>query len=371
MANLIKLSKPVLRPVLALGGELKNTVCCAYNKTAWISDVLPSLEEKDSFDAYLKLVKNLPRELGIIPEIIVYDLHPEYISTKVAIRKDVWPKAKRVGVQHHEAHIASCAAAENLFDEKILGLAFDGTGYGTDGTMWGGEFFVGSVEKGFSRVARLRTIKLAGGTAAIQEPWRIAFALAKDSGINNFPKPEKIDEQTWKIVEKMLELPGKVVSSSVGRLFDGVAALTGLCFYAQEEAEAAISLEKAAGTVFSEKLYSLPIEKNNDGLWEIDWRPMIKEIFKDLNLKISKEIISAKFHDSLAQTVFELCEKLKIEHDVSIVIGSGGVFWNQRLTKKLKKLFRKDKFIVSKKVPPSDAGLSLGQAVLGKITKGK
>ncbi len=363
---IINLTKPVRRPVLALGGELKNTVCCAFEKTAVISDFLPNLEEKDCFDAYLKLVKNLPGELGVTPEIIVYDLHPEYISTKVAMRKDVWPEAKRVGVQHHEAHVASAAAAEGFFDEKVLGLAFDGTGYGTDGTMWGGEFFVGSIEKGFSRVARLRPIKLTGRAAAIREPWRIALALAKDSGINNFPKPEKIDEQTWQIVEKMIELPPKLVSSSVGRLFDGVAALIGLCFYAKEEAEAAIALEKAAGTVFSEKLYSLPFEKNNDGLWEIDWRPMIKEIFKDLSLKVSQEKIAAKFHDSLVQTVFELCEKLKLEHDVSIVIGSGGVFWNQRLTKTLKKLFGKNKFIVSEKVPPSDAGLSLGQAVLGK-----
>jgi len=373
---IINLTKPVPRPVLALGGELKNTVCCACGKTAVISDVLPNLEEKDCFDAYFKLVKELPKQFGIIPEIIAYDLHPEYISAKVAMRKDVWPKAKRVGIQHHEAHIASCAAAEGIC-ENVLGLAFDGTGYGTDGTMWGGELFSGSLEIGFSRVAAFRRIPLAGGTAAIKEPWRIALGLAKETGIKNFQKPEEVDAQTWKIVDKMVELPPAVVSSSLGRLFDGVAALIGLCFYAREEAEAAIALEKAAGETKPDKFYSLPFkknvtkisdfDKNEKDLWELDWRQMVKEISEDISSGIPKEKIAAAFHDSVAQTVFELCEKLKTEHEFSVILGSGGVFWNKRLTGKLKELFGEGNFIVSKKAPPSDAGLSIGQAVLAGI----
>jgi len=362
----IILTKPVLQPTLAFGGELKNTVCCAFGNKAVISEVLQNLEEKQCYDSFLNLIKELPKIVGVTPEIVVYDLHPEYISTKIAMQKDVWPKAKKVGIQHHHAHVASSLAAEGIFGENILGLAFDGTGYGTDGTMWGGEFFVGSVEKGFSRVARFRPIKLIGQAVAIKEPWRIALALAKEAGINQFKKSDKVDEQTWQIVEKLLKLPQETISSSVGRLFDGVAALMGLCTYANQEAEAAIILEKAAGTVLSENLYQMPFEKNEDELWEIDWRPMIKEISKDLVSGISKEKIAAAFHDSLAQSVFELCKKIKNEYKTSVVVASGGVFWNQRLTKKLNFLFEKNEFIVSKKVPPSDAGLSLGQAVLAK-----
>jgi hydrogenase maturation protein HypF len=135
----IELNKPFKKSVLAFGGELKNTVCCAEGKTAFISYPLSDLENADDYEKFLFLIKNLPLKLGILPEIIAYDLHPDFISTKTAKNYDLWPNAERIGVQHHEAHIASCAAAEKI-SKNFIGLAFDGTGYGTDGTMWGVKF---------------------------------------------------------------------------------------------------------------------------------------------------------------------------------------------------------------------------------------
>ena len=352
----INLAEPLPHSALAFGGELKNTVCCAKGEKAWISDPLDDLENADSFDLFIKLISKWPGELGVTPEFIAHDLHPGFISTKIAKRLDLWPDIPRIGVQHHEAHIASCAASENIWDE-CLGIAFDGTGYGTDGTMWGGEIFTGSIKSGFIRKARLLPIELPGGSAAIHEPWRLAIALANTADIK-IKKPDMVTDESWLIVRQMLENPGitNVKASSIGRLFDGVAALLGLCTHAAKEAEAAIEVSE---------YYSIPFSKNENGLIELDWRTMICQIVNDIRSGIAKEKIAAMFHDSLAQSVFEL--SMKICNNRQIVIGSGGVFFNKRLTLRLKTLFENADviFLTPTQLPPSDAGLSFGQAVLG------
>jgi len=360
----IELEKSLPKPVLALGGELKNTVCCAEGKTAFISNPLSDLENADDYEEFINLVINLPHKLGILPNILAYDLHPDFISTKTAKKNDVWPDAEKIAVQHHEAHIASCAAAEKI-SENFIGLAFDGTGYGTDGTMWGGEIFTGSIYDGFKRRARLMPIELPGGPAAIREPWRLALSLANAAGIE-IEKPDSVSKEKWVVVNQMMQNKNMrpITASSFGRLFDGISALLDICIFAKSEAEAAIALEKASGSIQTEKKYSLPYEQNEIGFLEINWKPMVKEIIREYKNGISKEKIAAVFHDSIAKSVFELCRE--IAGGRKTIVASGGVFFNNRLSSKLKQLFENDGFIfvLPEKLPPSDAGLSLGQVVM-------
>ncbi|MCK5851862.1 carbamoyltransferase HypF [bacterium] len=360
----IELEFPFKKPVLALGGELKNTVCCAKGKKAFISNPLSDLENADDYERFVDLVKNLPHKLGLVPEIVACDMHPDFISTKTSKRSDIWPDAGRVAIQHHEAHIASCAAAEKI-NSDFIGLAFDGTGYGTDGTMWGGEIFTGSIYNGFNRIARLMPIELPGGMAAIREPWRLALSLANAAEIE-FERPAAVTKEKWLVVNQILQNKNmkQVEASSFGRLFDGVAALLDICHFAKGEAEAAIALEEISDSVQSETTYSLPYEQNEAGLLEINWKPMVKQIIEDYRKGIDKEKISAAFHDSIAESVFELCNE--ISDGRKIIVASGGVFFNKRLTFNLKQLFETAgfKFVLPEKLPPSDAGLSLGQAVM-------
>ena len=360
----IELEHPLPKPVIALGGELKNTICCAKGNKAYISNTLSNLENADDYELFVDSVRNLPHKLGLVPEIVACDLHPDFISTKIAKNFDLWPNAERIGVQHHIAHIASCAAAEKISSD-FIGLAFDGTGYGTDGTMWGGEIFTGSISEGFNRIARLMPIELPGGIAAIREPWRVALSLSKATE-TAIEKPVSISKEKWQIVNQILQNKNikQINASSFGRLFDGVAALLDVCHFAEAEAEAAIVLEKLSNSVHSDATYLLQYEQNETGLLEINWKPMVRQIIKEYRKGESKENISAKFHDSIAKTVFELC--CEIADGKNTIVASGGVFFNKRLTLNLKQLFENAgfKFILPKKLPPSDAGLSLGQAVM-------
>ncbi len=360
----IDLSTPLPRPVLALGAELKNTVCCAAGSAAILSDPLDDLHGVDEFERYVSSVTNLPRSMGVEPACLAHDLHPDYLSTKLARRLDVWPGVPRVGVQHHEAHVASCAASEGVWGECI-GLAFDGTGYGTDGTMWGGEFFKGSIAQGFTRVGRLRPMLLPGGPAAIREPWRLALALAFESG-DHFTKPAGVDNQAWRVVHALVTQPASnaLRSSSIGRLFDAVAALVGLCTHAEREAQAAVALEQAADAHTGTALPPMDVVTGVDGMDELDWRPLVREIIVRLKHRTAVPAIAAAFHDSLAASTVEACGRIGATG--STVVAAGGVFWNKRFVQTLRaQLQDKDmKLVTPTRVPPSDAGLSLGQAVL-------
>ena len=367
----MELTRAIPGSTLGLGGELKNTLCCVTGKKVYLSGTFADLKEAEVFDAWLTAVESMPEACGMIPESIAYDLHPEYLSHKAAKRADLWTGVRRAGIQHHEAHVASCAAAEGIWGET-LGLAFDGTGYGTDGTIWGGEFFRGSIEKGFKRTGRFRPFVLPGGEAAIHEPWRIAIALGIAAGIEDIERyrPGGVGRERWEIVKRLsasATIP-RIETSSVGRLFDGISAMLGICTHAGMEAEAAIALEKAAGTEPAHRCYAMPLEDGAEGMREIDWRPMIREIDYDLRAGIAIETIAASFHDALAAVAAEVCAATG--DGIVTVAGSGGVFWNKRFSKVLGKELelRKLQLITSGSVPPSDAGLSLGQAVLAAFS---
>ena len=366
MRKELALTRAIPGSTLGLGGELKNTLCCVTGKKAYLSGTFSDLKDAEVFDGWLTAVESMPEACGMIPESIAYDLHPEYLSHKAAKRADLWPGVLRAGIQHHEAHVASCAAAEGIW-HTTLGLAFDGTGYGTDGTIWGGEIFSGSIEKGFKRTGRFRPFVLPGGEAAIREPWRLAAGLACEAELPDIERywPDSVGREQWEIVIRLCrtETIPRIMTSSAGRLFDGISALLGICTHAGMEAEAAIALERAAGVEAVHRRYTLQVTETA-GILEIDWRPMIREIDSDLRAGIRGAAIAAAFHDSLAATVAEVCADNASREGT--VVGSGGVFWNKRFSKVLGKELelRKLQLITSGSIPPSDAGLSLGQAVL-------
>jgi hydrogenase maturation protein HypF len=375
MLRTVHLKKPLATPVLALGAELKNTICCAEGTTAWLSAPLDDLADAECFARFEARVRSMPAECGVRPRLLAYDCHPAYLSTKFASRPDVLPGVPRVAVQHHEAHLAACAAAENVWGD-VIGLAFDGTGYGSDGLLWGGEVFAGGLADGFARRGRFRPITLAGGSAAIREPWRLACALvtaACDTPLDAYPRPQDVPDEAWRVVHHLLaQGPGSGIrSSSLGRLFDGVSALIGLCTYAAREAEAAIALEQAAADTSEDPLYDLPWLQTRDGLLECDWRPLVRAVVTDLDTARPPGEIAACFHDSLVVSVTEmLCTALP--RPVSgVVLGGGGVFWNARLRDGLRAALSAAglQLVTPTSLPPSDAGISLGQAVLAGLMR--
>jgi len=365
---LLDLTQRLPMPVLALGAELKSTVCLAHGASAELTEPAVDLQDAASFAAFMASLDALPRAAGVTPAVIAHDLHPDYLSTKAARDNTVWPGVPRRAIQHHEAHVASCAASEGIWD-SCIGLAFDGTGYGTDGTMWGGEFFVGSIVAGFKRVGRLRPMLLPGGPAAIREPWRLALALALEAGVD-WPKPADVPDESWRVVHALAAQPTTLRSSSMGRLFDGVAALTGVCLRAGREAEAAIAIERAAGTTKAGLILPLPVTDIADGMFELDWRPLVTSLAANV-LKSTISSLAAAFHDALSAAVAEACAR--IAGSGPGIAASGGVFLNQRFTASLRSLLsgRGLWLVTPSRVPCSDAGLSLGQAVLSSFDNRK
>lgn len=360
---MIELARALPRAVLALGSETKNTVCCAAGSRAHVSAPRADLACAADYDDFLSAVHAWPAELGSAPARLAHDLHPEYISTKVALRSDIWPDVPRIAVQHHAAHIAACAAAEGVWDD-CWGLACDGTGYGGDGTLWGGEILRGSIVSGFTRVARLRPIQLIGGSAAIREPWRIAFALAHDAGIT-WNKPDAVPDEAWRVARALCTntaLP-RLYSSSAGRLFDGVSALLGVCSYAEQEAQAAMALEECAGTTPGEPRCALPWARAADDVMELDWRPLVQQLWADYNAGMPCQCLAARFHDTLAAAFVTFCA----EHaGPQCIVCGGGVFFNRRFSHTVQVVAEQHGLhcVQPRALPPSDAALSLGQAVL-------
>ncbi len=353
-------------PVLAVGGELKSTICLTRGNLAFLSQHIGDLENVESFTFFREAVEHLSRILEIKPEVIAYDLHPDYLSTKWALaQKDV----RLAGVQHHHAHIASCMA-ENGVEGRVIGLALDGTGYGTDGNIWGGEALFADYGS-FERAAHFAYVPMPGGAAAIQEPWRMAVSyLVRDFGPEflewDIPFVRRLDRRKAETILRMIERGvNSPLTSSCGRLFDAVAALIGLRESVNYEAQAAMELEMLGRASADPRAYPFDVRRVN-GCWEIGTRALFEAIIEDLARNVAPEIISRRFHDGLVAVLARLACLLREESSLNRVCLSGGVFHNSLVLEQLIRDLDAAEFEVftHAQVPAGDGGLSLGQAVI-------
>jgi len=352
--------------ILAVGGELKNTICLTQGKNAFLSQHVGDLENLESYGFFEEAIEHLERILEIKPQIVAYDLHPGYFSTKWALeRKGV----ALVGVQHHHAHVASCMA-ENHLEGQVIGFALDGTGYGTDGQIWGGEVLIADYRE-FERVAHFDYVPMPGGEAAVREPWRMAVAYLDHHFGDEFvrwrvPFVEELDARDTDVLLRMIERGvNSPKTSSCGRLFDAVAALVGVRRTVNYEAQAAIELEMAMAAVTIEDAYPLDIVSSNTP-WIIDTKPMFEAALCDLESGTSTAVISQRFHNGLVETFARTAEMIRDARSLNRVCLSGGSFHNVYLLTHLQGRLEQSGFQVftHTEVPAGDGGLSLGQAMV-------
>jgi hydrogenase maturation protein HypF len=353
--------------VLAVGGELKNTICLTKGRHAFLSQHVGDLENIESYSFFHEAIEHLERILEIRPQIIAYDLHPDYFSTRWALEQS---GVELAGVQHHHAHIASCMA-ENHLDGRVIGFALDGTGYGTDGKIWGGEVLLAGYEN-FERAAHFEYVPLPGGAAAIREPWRMAVSyLAQHFGrefLNlDIPFVRQLDRRKVDFLLCMMEQGvNSPLTSSCGRLFDAVAALAGIRQQVNYEAQAAIELEMAMTMTASEGApYPLRILPDGEH-WIISTRPLFEAVLDDLGRGLAAGEISQRFHDGLVEGFIRLATLLREKTALDRVCLSGGTFHNIYLSQRLEaRLFEAGfQVFTQKEVPSGDGGLSLGQALI-------
>ncbi len=352
--------------VLAVGGELKATVCLTRNDRAFMSQHIGDLKNSATLRSLEESVAHLEKILEIRPAVVAHDLHPDYLSTAYAV--DL-PDLPRVAVQHHHAHMAS-SMAENGLEGDVIGVIFDGTGYGPDGTVWGGEFLVGGYRE-FRRQGHLRLVALPGGDAAVREPFRMALSYLFDAGERDFtalqlPCLGNVSAQEWHLLQRMLERGiNSPLTSSCGRLFDAVSALLGVRSRITYEGQAAIELEALAESAATDREYPFSIEECTDKLI-LDMRPALLELLKDLALGIPRPTMARCFHNSMAAATAGMCERIRGRSGLNRVVLSGGVFQNKLLAEgTLNRLAERDfKVFTHRLVPPGDGGLALGQAVV-------
>jgi hydrogenase maturation protein HypF len=363
--------------VLACGGELKNTFCVTKERHVFLSHHIGDLENYETLTSFREGVEHFCRLFDVQPELVAYDLHPEYLSTKYA-RELEEAGLPAVGVQHHHAHVASCLADnERPGEERVIGVALDGTGYGTDGAVWGGEFFEGSLEEGFARRGHLEYAPLPGGSAAIRQPWRMALAqlvslYGEDEAIElPLAVVRRAGERNARLIARLVERGlNTPPTSSAGRLFDAVAALVGVpgTNRTTYEGQAAVELELAAGGPASCG-YPFRLRAENDG-WVVETQGIIRGVVEDLLSGHTTDEISSKFHRAMAEVVVAGCEHIRDAGRQSTVALSGGTFQNMLLLNQTIELLKEKEFVVykHKRVPANDGGIALGQAILADRT---
>jgi hydrogenase maturation protein HypF len=359
--------------ILACGGELKNTFCVAKERHVFLSHHIGDLENYETLRSFREGIEHYCRLFDVRPELVAYDLHPEYLSTKYALELEE-AGLPVVGVQHHHAHVAACLADnERPSGERVIGVALDGTGYGTDGAVWGGEFLEGSIERGFVRLAHLAYAPMPGGTAAIREPWRMALAqlisLYGEEETSRIPLAvvrgagERNVRLISRLVEHRLNTPP---TSSAGRLFDAVAALVGVpgARRTTYEGQAAVELELAANGS-AKRGYPFRLRSEGDG-WVVETRGIVAGVVEDLLAGLEVGEISSRFHRTVAEMVVAGCEGIREAGGTNAVALSGGTFQNLLLMEQVVELLAGKGFAVyrHRRVPTNDGGLAPGQAVL-------
>jgi hydrogenase maturation protein HypF len=348
-------------PILACGAELKSTFCLAKGQRAFLSHHVGDLENWETLHAFGEGIAHFRRLFDVTPEVVAFDLHPEYLSTKHALSLE---GVRRVGVQHHHAHVASCLA-DNGETGPAIGVAFDGLGWGTDGTIWGGEVLVADLRR-FERAAHLETVALPGGAAAIREPWRMAAAwLARACGGEIAAQLAVVERhrERWQAILRLAASRVSLRTSSAGRLFDAVAAILGVRDEVHYEGQAAAELEQLADE--SERgAYRSGLEE----AWPILIRgsDLVRAIVADLGAGVAAPVIAARFHNGLALAVVATCVAVRDRSGLGVVALSGGVFQNAWLLARVEAGLRRAGFrvLVHARVPCNDAGISFGQAAV-------
>jgi hydrogenase maturation protein HypF len=362
------------RHVLACGPELKNTFCLARDRHAFVSHHIGDLENHETLQSFTEGIEHFRRLFSVTPEVVVHDLHPEYLSTKYALEGD----AELLGVQHHHAHIASCLA-DNEVAGPVIGVAFDGLGMGTDGTLWGGEFLVADLT-GFTRAAHLAPLPMPGGARAVREPWRMAAAYLDAAFGAQWPDTPtlkafrgrhdgRFDGRPGSRLEPVLSAAraglNAPLTSSAGRLFDAVAALAGVRDTVTYEGQAAIEFEQLADR--SETgLYRAWVEVGPHDALLVHGADLVGAVVADLDAGVAVPVVAARFHNGLAALVVEVCEHLRRDTGLAAVALSGGVFQNVLLVERCVAGLETAGFrvLTHRRVPPNDGGISLGQAAV-------
>jgi hydrogenase maturation protein HypF len=358
--------------ILASGAELKNTFCLTKSHYAFVSQHIGDLENAETLQAFEQSIMFFEKLFRIVPEVIAHDLHPDYLSTHYAQSRAESEQLPLIPVQHHHAHIVSCMAEHHLpAVEPVIGVAFDGTGYGTDGTIWGGEFLLADYTQ-FQRAAYLQRVPLPGGDLAVREPWRMALSWLNAAGIpwesdlapvrfgKQFrPASTEIDS-LQALANQLQHGTNAPFTSSAGRLFDAVASLIGLRQTVTYEAQAAIELD----IMQSDQEFGVYRFENFTN--EIGLTLLFQDIVADLRSGVSSAVISARFHNTLALMIHETCRSIRQQSSARRVVLSGGVWQNMTLLGRTVNLLSNDNFevYVHQRVPANDGGISLGQAVI-------
>ncbi|MBN1222864.1 MAG: carbamoyltransferase HypF [Candidatus Aminicenantes bacterium] len=349
--------------ILALGGELKDTISIYKNGYVITSQFLGDLDEYENFRYFEETIEHLVRLFELKPEAIVSDLHPDFHTTRYARKSGL----RHIQVQHHFAHVLAPLLEHGVSPQKrVLGVAFDGYGYGNDGTAWGAEFLLADY-KNYERAAHFKYIPLPGGDAAAKQPWRMALSYLIDTFGRNYPSVKSMAKVGQRRIRGVTEMIRQGINSppvsSCGRLFDAVSFLSGIAPSEMEfEAEAPMRLESAAASGIR-KSYPFSVEENPGGPLQISFSPTIRSVLKDLDREIPVSHISAKFHNTLARLILGMAERMRREHDIDTVVLIGGVFLNKRLLERATRLLQGKGFRVLRPIrySPNDESISVGQ----------
>ena len=361
----IKLPFKLKWPMLACGADMKGSFALAMGETAYLEDGFGDLADPDNLSRYKDAVTALENKLKLRPKLIICDLHPGYFSTRFAENAQRTTRNSRLyKVQHHEAHVAS-AMTDNSIKASVIGVAFDGTGFGTDGKIWGGEFFVGS-PKSFKRAAHLEYLPMPGADAAIREPWRMAVSYLYRAFGDAFTARVKDADKALFIktmIDKGINSP---LASSAGRLFDAAASLILGREKAAFEAELPMELEKMAPKGYEER-YDFDL-KDERGVSVLHAVKTVKGIVRDLSAGIDRRLVSGRFHNTVAEMITRTASRLKKRCGIDRVVLSGGVFQNRYLTAKVTSTLRADGFkvYIHSRVSTTDAGIPLGQIAIAQ-----
>jgi len=362
------------KQILACGAELKNTFCLTKDEHAFLSQHIGDMENEETLEHFENTIQLYKKLFRIEPEIIAYDMHPEYLATKYALQLGSELGLSLTPVQHHHAHIVSCLV-ENKVEGQVIGVAFDGTGYGTDGNIWGGEFLLADWRR-FQRVGHLEYVPLPGGEAAIKKPYRMALGyiyslLGKDFSFEGLPLSQ-VNPAELDIIKRQIRRGlNSPLTSSGGRLFDAVSALAGVRGEIDYEAQAAIELEMLAPDEVSEsESYPFSIVEHQ-GMRVVKLGELFSAVVQDVRNQTPVPIISLKFHHSVAEIIAEMCRLIQKEVGINQVALSGGVFQNRLLLRLAIAALQREGFnvLTHHLVPCNDGGISLGQAVIAHFAR--